>query len=468
MPVVVERSRAEEVRLQALWRTQAKANHPTARRQVAPFSDWLPTVTPTYTWSWPYLAHIRQHLDRVTSGELKRLILTVPPRHGKTEMTTVRYPVWRLERDPELRVIIGAYNQILANKFSRKARRIAVQRMPLSNDRVAVEDWETARGGGIRAVGVGSGITGQGAELIVVDDPVKSREEAESETYRERCWDWYTDDLYTRLEPGGAIILIQNRWHADDLAGRILASEDAPNWTVVNLPAVAEEDDPLGREIGRALCPDRFDETALDGIKTVLGSYSFNALYQGRPSAREGGMFKRAWLPIVEAAPAEGTRVRYWDKAGTAGGGARTAGALMVKAGGLFYVEDVVKGQWSAGEREAVIKQTTQLDAQQYGNTVAVWVEQEPGSGGKESAEATVRNLAGFIVRAESVTGSKEVRAEPYAAQCEAGNVRLLRGSWNSSYIEELASFPNGAFKDQVDASSGAFNKLNVGGWYFA
>lgn len=433
------------------------------------FGGWLQTVTPTFTWGWPYLAHIRQHLDRVTSGEIKRLILTVPPRHGKTEMTTVRYPVWRLERNPELRVIVGAYNQILANKFSRKARRIAVQRMPLSNDRVAVEDWETGRGGGIRAVGVGSGITGVGADLLIVDDPTKSREEAESETYRERCWDWYTDDLYTRLEPGGAVILIMTRWHADDLAGRILASEDAPNWTVVNLPAIAEENDPLGRELGQALCPERFDEEALAGIKTVLGSYSFNALYQGKPSAREGGMFKRAWLQIVKASPVEGTRVRYWDKAGTAGGGARTAGVLMSKsAEGIFYVEDVVKGQWSAGEREAVIKQTTQLDGQKYGGRVETWVEQEPGSGGKESAEATIRNLAGYIVRAENVTGSKEVRAEPYAAQCEAGNVRLIEGPWNASYIEELASFPTGAFLDQCDASSGAFNKLAVGGWYFA
>jgi hypothetical protein len=137
-------------------------------------------------------------------SETRRLMLFLPPRHGKTEMTTVRYAAYRLKRDPELRVIVGAYNQILANKFSRKSRRIAEGRIELSRDRTAVEDWETAVGGGLRAVGVGSGVTGMGGNLIIIDDPVKSREEAESEAYRERVWDWYRDDLYTRLEPDGA------------------------------------------------------------------------------------------------------------------------------------------------------------------------------------------------------------------------------------------------------------------------
>ena len=185
------------------------------------FDVWLDQVTPTWEWRWRHLVYIRTYLDRVTRGDLKRLMLFVPPRHGKSEQTTIRYPTWRLERDPTLRVIVGAYNQILANKFSRKARRIAVQRLDLSAERVAVEDWETAQGGGFRVVGVGGGITGQGGDLIIIDDPVKNREEANSQAYRDRVWEWYTDDLYTRLEPGGAIILIMTRWHEDDLAGRI-------------------------------------------------------------------------------------------------------------------------------------------------------------------------------------------------------------------------------------------------------
>src|SRR6185369_2890471 len=206
------------------------------------------------------------------------------------------YPVYRLRLDPALRVVVGAYNATLASKFSRKARRIALAAgVALSDERTAVEDLETTAGGGMRAVGVGGGITGQGGDLIVIDDPVKSREEAESEVYREKVWSWYTDDLYTRLEPGGAMILIMTRWHMDDLAGRILASEGAAKWTVVNLPALAVENDALGRAMGEALCPERYDEAALEAIKSEGGmsAYSFAALYQQDPRPRDGNMFPR-------------------------------------------------------------------------------------------------------------------------------------------------------------------------------
>jgi len=427
---------------------------------VDPFSEWLHQVTPAYHWEWPHLALTRQYLDKITRGELDRLMIFEPPRHGKSEMVTVRYPVWRMEREPKMRIIVGAYSQTLANHFSRKSRRIARRRFSLLEERAAAEEWETAGGGGFRAVGVGAGVTGMGGHLIVVDDPVKNREEANSEAYRERCWSWYTDDLYTRLEPGGAIILIMTRWHEDDLAGRILASEEADDWTVVSLPALAEENDLMGREPGEALCPERYDLDALGRIRQTLAN-SFYALYQQRPQSLEGGMFKRGWFEIVEAVPQEMMRVvRYWDKAGTADGGAYTAGVLMGCAAGIFYVLDVVRGQWTSGTREQTIKATAIIDRQQWGNAYRVWVEQEPGSGGKESAENTVRNLAGFTVHADRPTGDKALRAEPYAAQAEAGNVRMLRGDWNAAYVNELTSFPTGTYADQVDGSSGAFAKL--------
>lgn len=412
--------------------------------------------------------HIQEHLDKVTSGEINRLMLFMPPRHGKSEMTTVRYPVWRLKREPTLRVIVGAYNQTLANKFSRKARKIAAGELLPSRERAAAEDWETQQGGGLRAVGVGGGITGQGGDLIIIDDPVKNREEANSQTYRDRVWDWYTDDLYTRLEPGGAMILIMTRWHGDDLAGRILASDDAPNWTAVSLPALAEDADPLGRPLGAALCPERYDESKLASIATVLGSWSFAALYQQRPAPAEGGMFKRHWFEIVDAMPAaSGCQwVRWWDKAGTSKGGDSSSGVLMAADGtGKYYVVDVIRGQWSSGERNRIMLQTAAIDAERTGGACVVWTEQEPGSGGKESAEATVKYLAGYPVHAETSTGSKEVRAQPLAAQCEAGNVKLLRGSWNAAYLAEITSFPFGANDDQVDGSSGAFNKIAAPAW---
>ena len=171
----------------------------------------------------------------------------------------------------------------------------------------------------------------------------------------------------------------------------------------------------------------------------------------------EGVMFHRDWFCVVEQRPGCAQRVRYWDKAATAGGGARTAGVLIAKnAQGLYWVEDVVCGQWSALRREEIVRATAERD----GGEVDIWLEQEPGSGGKESAEASIRNLAGFTVHADRVTGDKCERAAPLAAQCEAGNVRLVRGAWNQRYLEELCAFPLGSYADQVDASSGAFNKL--------
>lgn len=430
-------------------------------KQQNSFDKWLYQVSPTFTWHWAHLVFIREQLERVTSGEIKRLILTVPPRHGKTEQVTVRYPVWRLERDPTLRVIVGAYNQTLVNRFSRKSRRIAEQRLALSGDRAAVEEWETAEGGTFRAVGVGGGITGQGGDLIIIDDPVKSREEANSETYRQKVWDWFTDDLYTRLEPGASIILIMTRWHEDDLAGRILASEDGPNWTVVNLPAEAVDDDLLGREVGEALCPDRYDLEALERIKRILGN-SYYALYQGRPVPPEGAMFKRSWFHIVDTAPRQAQRIRAWDRAGTEGDGDYTVGLLMAKDNdGVFYVEDVVRGQFDDLECERLIKQTTLTDAARYGDVIT-WLEQEPGSSGKAVAKITIRALAGHIVKAERSTGDKATRAQPYAAQCGAENVKLVKGAWNAAYLNELTSFPFGAHDDQVDTSSLAFTKLTL------
>lgn len=389
-------------------------------------------------------------------------MLFLPPRHGKSELATIRYPVYRLECDPALRVIIGAYNQTLANKFSRMARRIAATRLALGSDRAAVEEWETAQGGGLRAVGVGGGVTGQGGNLIVIDDPVKSREEAESENYRERVWDWYTNDLYTRLEPNAALVLIMTRWHKDDLAGRILASDDGPSWRVVNLPAEAEAGDALGRPEGAALNPDRYPLAELAKIRTVLGR-DYAALFQQRPQAREGGMFKEHWLLLVDAVPAQARRVRWWDKAATDGGGDYTAGVLVAEAAGLYYVEDVVRGQWSSGERDKIIRAIAERDRERFG-PVTYWSEQEPGSGGKDAAAAFIRLLAGFDVHTEPSTGSKEVRAQPLAAQAEAGNVKVKRGAWASAFTAEMCDFPSGAHDDQADAAAGAFNKLARGG----
>jgi len=288
-------------------KAQAELELRRRRRAALSFGDWLAEVTPDYDWTASHLLHLRAYLEAIERGELDKLMIFEPPRHGKSSLATIRYPVWRMQRDPALTAIVGAYNQDLATLFSRQARRIAERFLNVADsERKAAGEWEITGGGSFRAVGVGTGVTGRGAKLICIDDPVRSREDANSQAYRDRVWNWYRDDLYTRLEPGGAVILTMTRWHEDDLAGRILASEDAPNWTVVSLPALAEEGDPLGRAPGAALWPARFDETDLERIRTVLGTQSFTALYQQRPTALEGGLFKRAWFDIVQAVPAAG------------------------------------------------------------------------------------------------------------------------------------------------------------------
>jgi predicted phage terminase large subunit-like protein len=253
---------------------------------------------------------------------------------------------------------------------------------------------------------------------------------------------------------------------------------------VLRLPALAESQperddankrlglplgarDPLGREPGEPLCPQRFSKAALEQLRRDVGAGGWHAQYQGVPRPAEGHRFKRSWFPVIDWPPPPDqmpqnlARVRYWDKAGSTGNNAcYTVGLLMARTPEFWVVEDVVRGRWSSGERNAIMLATAQRDADRYGESPSIWCEQEPGSGGKESAEATVRLLAGFPIRCETVTGSKEVRAEPFAAQAEAGNVRVARAPWNGDYIDEVLSFPTGRFSDQVDASSGAFNHL--------
>lgn len=434
------------------------------RRQQSGYLDYLPSIIPpTWTLNAPHLKYIAEHLDAVTRGEIDRLAIFLPPRHAKTETVTVRYPVYRLERDPSVRALVTGYNERVARKFSRKSRNIAAPRIALT-DKLAADEWETTAGGGLVARGVGTPPTGYGFDLILIDDPIKKREEAESEVYREKIWDWYTDDLYTRLEPNGAIILTLTRWHHDDLAARAIASEPG-EWTVLRLPALAEDNDPLGRTVGAALWPERFDEDALGRIRDVQarrdGAYAFESLYQQNPTPREGAFFKVSQLGIVEAAPAGLNECRAWDLAASSGQGDYSAGVrLGVDSHGIWYILDVTRGQWSPDERDAILRQTAALDGPQ----LKIRLAQDPGQAGVDQAIRLTRMLAGYAVRSERVSGDKSTRASGLAAQINAGNVRLVRGAWNSAFIEELRQFPAGRNDDQVDAAADAFNEATMRG----
>jgi predicted phage terminase large subunit-like protein len=418
----------------------------------------------------PHLRLLNERLLAAARGERPRLMICMPPRHGKSEFASKYFPAWFLGTFPDRRVILTSYEADFAATWGRKVRDVLEGHGDLFGVRVrkdsaAANRWDLeGYDGGMATAGVGGPITGRGAHLMIIDDPVKNAEEAASETYRNRAWDWYASTAYTRLEPGGIIVLIQTRWHEDDLAGRILAHDASRGeWDVLNLPAQAEPDDALGRPEGRALWPERYDDAALATIRVTLGSYWFAALYQQRPRPREGGFFKRAWFSLVDSGLADDQypeRVRWWDMAATEGGGDWTVGLLMSRtADGLYTIEDVVRGQWSPYSRDAEIRRTADRDRARYG-FIDQWCEQEPGSSGVSAAQAFVRLLEGHAARAERTTGDKQVNAGPLASMAEAGMVRVLRAPWSESLLAELCDFPTGKHDDQVDAASRAFNKL--------
>lgn len=417
------------------------------------FGEWCAEVTPRFNWKFRHLVYLRDQLDRLTRGEINKLMIFMPPRHGKSEQITIRYPAWFLERFPERKVIIGAYNQTLSNKFSRKTRKISAQRMALSAERTAVEDWETEEGGGLRAVGVGGGITGQGGDIIIIDDPVKSREEANSPAYREKVWDWYTDDLYTRLEPGGALILIMTRWHVDDLAGRILKSEDGENWTVVCLPAFAEVNDPLGRKEGTALCPERFDEEKLKKIKLVMGA-SFEALYQQRPVAAEGAIFKREWWGYYKALPVMKRIIQSWDTAFKKGAANDYSVCTTWGEGDIgYYLLD----RWKEKVEFPELKRTVRMQGDKWKPSVILVEDKASG----QSLIQEIRRETPLPILAIKVDVDKETRAHAVTPVCEAGRVYLPEGiPWGQDYVDTMASFPYGDHDDDVDSTTQALNYL--------
>jgi predicted phage terminase large subunit-like protein len=433
---------------------------------------WLEEASPELRWDWPHLAPIQEALERITSGELRRLMLFVPPRHGKSELVTVRYPVYRLERDPKLRVIVAAHSADLAQSFSRMGRSLARERLFMSDERTAVEEWQTKAGGGLRPVGVQTGVTGRGAGLIVIDDPVAGYADANTEKKRDAVWEWYRNDLHTRCAAGAAILLIQTRWHEDDLAGRILKSEDGPNWEVIRIPAYAETQeerdewarkhgrprgvpDPVGREPGEPLCTGLIPVDELERQRRTLGPVGFSALYQQTPHPAAGGMFQREWFRVIEEPPPI-RFVRFWDCASKAGPhNSYTAGALLGRdAFGKWYLKHVVRGKWDYPDAKRVILSTAELD----GSSVPVGIEDT--ANGTALIQDLQRHPGRHRFIAIKVRGDKVTRAGPWASLAQGGFFHLTAGGWCEAFLDEAQAFPFGHYDDQIDAVSGAHEML--------
>lgn len=431
------------------------------------------------------------HLDRFAAGEIKRLMIFAPPRHTKSELASRRLPAYIMGRNPDASIIASSYSATPAEQMNRDVQRIIdsleYQRLFPETTLYGKNVRSTAEGSYLRNsetfevvghrgiyhnAGRGGALTGFGGHYLFVDDPFKDRMEADSPTIRQNLWEWYTSVLYSRQYKNAGILITLTRWHEDGLEGRLLALAEsdpsADQWVVLSLPAIAEE--PLApydpRQVGEALWANEYPLEFLYKTR-AQSAYEFAALYQQRPAPAEGIIIKREWLEgddiLVDAVPAKARRIRYWDKAGTKdGNGACTAGVLLAAHEGIFYIEDIVRGRWDAPDREKVIKQTAEKDAAQYGSkwAVHIWQEQEPGSGGKESAQNTERNLAGFVISTDRPQTNKNERLTPFAAQCKAGNVRMKRAAWNFGFIEEATTVPYGKLRDQTDATAGAFNKL--------
>ncbi|MFM9905102.1 MAG: phage terminase large subunit [Pyrinomonadaceae bacterium] len=510
------------------------------------FQAWLKQVSPGMTWDWRHQLYIYERLKRVTDGTCKRLMIFLPPRHGKSEMVTVRYAAWRIRQDPSMNIILGSYNQKLANRFSRKIRRVlcddssltaetqrrggdetdggmtemhdaatkcdgckghsksSSQRLSVSAVKTnsdgpmfpfikqrpanSVAEWETAAGGGLRAVGVGGGVTGFGADLIVVDDPVKSRAEAESIKYRARVWDWFNDDIYTRLEPNGAIILIQTRWHEDDLAGRLIREMDdgGERWEIISLPALAESGitndqlritnseensevldpdirnssfvirnlhtDEVGRAPGEALCPQRYDEAALDRLKRKLGSYSFASLYQQHPVPADGGIFKRHWFKnIVPHAPPGLKWCRGYDLAVSTRTTADYTASFRVAydTEGNLYIADGFRRRIEFPEQRRYIIDRIRTERDTIHGVEMALHGQAMMQDLRRQAKLQGRAFRGVPVKDDKVT-----RALLWQPLAEDGKVRLVKGPWIDEFLDEVCSFPAGAADDQIDAVS--------------
>lgn len=451
----------------------ADALEPDGAEVPASYGAWLAAARPEYAWEYRHFRAMQARLDAVTAGTARREYFQIPIRHGKSEHNTIGYAVYRLERNPRTRIIVASYNQAQAQKFSREIRRLARARgIALSSERDAAGEWETAAGGGVRAVGAGAGVASVNADLILIDDPIGSRAEAESAADRDQVFDWLTSDILARAEPQTAVLFTMSRWHQDDPAGRLLARQPGV-WHILDLPAEAEPGDPLGRAVGEPLWPELRSATWLAEKRIELLDYGFASLLQGRPRPREGGMFKWEWWRILEAAPAPTRIVRYWDMAGTrpSGGGSDpdyTAGMAWQQFPQGFCLMHGTRFRVEVAARDARIEQQARADLAKWGpGRVTYWIEKQAGISGEEATQSLVRRLQalGLAVFTERPTGAKAERATPLASAALAGNVFLAPDDplapWHDAFRLEAADFPHGTHDDQVDAAAGGFAKLN-------
>ena len=436
-----------------------------AEQQPPTLSDWAAAALRPQSQQ-PARHHklLLERLDGVGSGKIDRLMVLMPPGSAKSTYASIIFPAWWLARHPGHSIIAACHTSDLATHFARRVRALASEEpemlgYEITPSRRAASDWTTTSGGSYFATGVRGPITGRRADLVLIDDPIKSHSEADSVTLRDNLWDWYRSDLISRLKPGGRVVLIMTRWHQDDLGGRVLESPDG--WQMLKLPALAGAGDPLGRRPGEPLWPEWESAAALARKRAAVGPRVWSALYQQDPRPDGGTIFPVERIGTLEAAPDGSRAVRAWDLAATEATDGRdpdwTVGVKLSRdAQGRFIVHDVVRLRGNTHQVQQAIRNTADAD----GRNVPVGFPQDPGQAGKQQVSWLASMLAGHRVSSSPETGSKLVRAGSVAGQVEAGNLAVVRAGWNRDFLDELRDFPTGRKDDQVDALSRAFAML--------
>lgn len=452
------------------------------------FWECVSSDPPRWNWHIEYLAdQLQQLASRVAIGAPKKhdLIINIPPGSTKSITCTIMFPVWCWLNWHWMRFIVGSYSGALSLEHAEYSRdlirsekfqkwfpylKIKQDKDTKSNFKITkvFPDGSVEIGGNRYSTSVGGTLTGFHAHILIVDDPLDPNRAA-SEVEINKANRWISQTLSTRKvdKETTPMILIMQRLHENDPTGYLLARKS--NIFHICIPGEIRTEgfldkvspkELVGKYVDGLMDPVRLSWPVLQNMQEELGQYGYAGQVGQNPVPPGGGMFKVDHFQIIDRMPPSvniESIVRYWDKAGTEGGGAYTVGVKLAKLKSKkWVVMDVKRGQWATEEREAIIRETAEAD----GPEVVIYLEQEPGSGGKESLESSIRNLAGFTVYGDRPSGDKVYRADPWSVQVNNGNVYLLKGDWNQKYIEEHRFFPYGTYKDQVDASSGAFAKL--------
>jgi predicted phage terminase large subunit-like protein len=414
-----------------------------ARQSLIQFTEY---TNPEYRAA-NHHKQIAEKLEAVERGEIDRLMIFMPPRHGKSELASRRFPAWYLGKNPNKQIIAASYNSDLAGDFGREVRNIVnspeykqLYGVKLAADSQAANRWHTDKDGMYVAAGVGTAITGRGAHIALIDDPLKDREEADSEVIRDKVYNWYTSTLYTRLMPGGAIVLIQTRWHDDDLAGRLL-SEGSDDWEILELPAEKDKE---------ALWPDWYPIETLNRIKEALPSRDWNSLYQQNPIPDDGEFFKREWFHRYDIAPKHLNIYITHDDAVTDGAGDFTEIGVF----GVDPVDNIYILDWWSGQTTSDVWTDELIGLVNKYDPFAVVGETGPIRRAVEPFLLKRMEKKKIYCRLEwlPTIGDKAARARSFQGLASMGKVYLPNTDWADDLLRQLMRFPAGVVDDKVDA----------------